>query len=426
MEPYKIETIMARQILDSRGNPTIEVEVFTKGGAVGRAAVPSGKSKGRYEAVELRDGGNRYHGLGVLRAVRNVREVIGPSLKGMDVRDQREIDEAMIQLDGTEDKSRLGANAILGVSLASAKAASKAEGLPLYLHLGGKDSTLLPIPFMNIINGGEHAGNRLDFQEHMVIPMGAGSFSQALRMGVEVYQELRTILVKRYGRGAVNVGDEGGFSPPMEHSSEALGAIVEAVEELGYEKECFLGLDVAASAFYREGRGYLVGGGYLTRGELIGLYRDLAETYPVISIEDPLEEEDFEGFAEMTREMGIQIMGDDLFATNAKRLKLGIEKGAANCLLWKVNQVGTLTEALEAAELARKNGYAVQASHRSGDTEDPFVADLAVGISSGQIKAGAPCRGERTAKYNRLLRIEEELGDKARYPRGLRSSPRSA
>ncbi|RJS89366.1 phosphopyruvate hydratase [Candidatus Bathyarchaeota archaeon] len=419
---FEIEAVKAREILDSRGNPTVEVEVHTGGGVVGRAAVPSGKSRGRYEAVELRDGGRRYHGMGVLNAVRNVNEVIGPRLRGMDVRDQRAIDETMIQLDGTENKSRLGANAILGVSLAAAKAASAAEGLPLYLHLGGEGAKLLPIPFMNIINGGEHAGNDLDFQEHMVIPLGARSFSEALRIGVEVYQELRAILVRRYGRAAVNVGDEGGFTPPMKSSSEALEAIMEAVEEMGYEGECSLGLDVAASSLYREGKGYLVEGRYLSRGELIQLYRDLADAYPIVSIEDPLEEGDFEGFAQVTREMrSVQIVGDDLFATNVGRLRMGIERGAANCLLWKVNQVGTLTEALEAADLAKENGYAVQVSHRSGDTEDTFVADLAVGISSGQIKTGAPCRGERTAKYNRLLRIEEELGGRARYPRGLRT-----
>ena len=419
-QDYVIEKVRAREILDSRGNPTIEVEVYTKGGAVGQAAVPSGKSKGRYEATELRDGGRRYNGIGVLKAVTNVNEVIASKLKGVDVRDQRGIDRAMIQLDGTENKSKLGANATIGVSVAAAKAAAASGGQPLYRYLGGSAATLLPVPFMNIINGGEHAGNKLDFQEHMVVPLGAENVSEAVRMGAEVYQALRSILLKMYGRTSVNVGDEGGFSPPMDRSSEALEVMMEAVEEMGYQKECSLGLDVAASSFYKGEKGYFVEGRYLSEGELIDVYKDLVDTYPIVSIEDPLEEEAFEGFAEMTRSMSIQIIGDDLFVTNVKRLKQGIEKGAANCLLWKVNQVGTLTEALGAAALAWGNGYTVQASHRSGDTEDAFVADLAVGIGTGQIKTGAPCRGERTAKYNRLMRIEEELGSRARYPRGLR------
>jgi len=419
-QDYVIEKVRAREILDSRGNPTIEVEVYTKGGAVGQAAVPSGKSKGRYEATELRDGGRRYNGIGVLKAVTNVNEVIASKLKGVDVRDQRGIDRAMIQLDGTENKSKLGANATIGVSVAAAKAAAASGGQPLYRYLGGSAATLLPVPFMNIINGGEHAGNKLDFQEHMVVPLGAENVSEAVRMGAEVYQALRSILLKMYGRTSVNVGDEGGFSPPMDRSSEALEAMMEAVEEMGYQKECCLGLDVASSSFYKGEKGYFVEGRYLSEGELIEVYKNLVDTYPIVSIEDPLEEQAFEGFAEMTRSMSIQIIGDDLFVTNVKRLRQGIEKGAANCLLWKVNQVGTLTEAMEAAELAWGNGYAVQASHRSGDTEDAFVADLAVGIGTGQIKTGAPCRGERTAKYNRLMRIEEELGSRARYPRGLR------
>jgi enolase len=419
-QDYIIERIMAREILDSRGNPTIEVEVQTRSGAVGQAAVPSGKSKGRYEATELRDGGRRYNGMGVLKAVRNVNEVIAPRLKGINVREQKGIDRAMIQLDGTENKSKLGANATLGVSVAAAKAAATSEGLSLYRYLGGEVATLLPVPFMNIINGGEHAGSKLDIQEHIVVPLGAENVSEAVRMGAEVYQALKSILLEKYGRTSVNVGDEGGFSPPMDHSSEALEAMMKAIEEMGYEKECSLGLDIAASSFYKGEKGYFFEGKYLSEGELIDFYKDLARTYPIISIEDPLEEEAFEGFAQITREMPIQIIGDDIFVTNAKRLRKGIEKGAANCLLWKVNQVGTLTEALEAAELAWRNGYAVQAAHRSGDTEDTFVADLAVGIGTGQIKTGAPCRGERTAKYNRLMRIEEELGSRARYPCGLR------
>jgi len=422
MDSHNVDRVRAREILDSRGNPTIEVEVYTKGGALGQAAIPSGKSKGRYEALELRDGGRRYNGMGVLKAVENVTRIIAPHLRGLDVRNQKEIDEAMIKLDGTENKSRLGANAILGVSLAVAKAAAASENQPLYRYLGGASASLLPVPFVNIINGGEHAGNSLDFQEHMVVPLGAKSVSEAVRMAAEVYQTLRSILLKKYGRAAVNVGDEGGFSPLMEHSSEALEAITKAIEETGYEKECLLGLDAAASAFYRGEKGYLFEGKYLSEEDLIDLYKELVETYPIISIEDPLQEEAFEGFALMTREMDIQIAGDDIFVTNVKRLKEGIEKRAANCLLWKVNQVGTLTEALYAATLARDNGYTVMASHRSGDTEDVFVADLAVGISADQIKVGAPCRGERTAKHNRLLKIEEELGSNARYPKGLRAS----
>jgi len=416
---YAISEIRAREILDSRGNPTIEVEVETEGGALGRAAVPSGASKGEFEAVELRDGGRRYHGRGVLRAIASVEEVIAPRLIGVDVRQQRDIDRLMIKLDGTENKSRLGGNAILGVSLACAKAAAASEGAQLYEHLGGDSADLLPVPFFNIINGGRHAGNQLDFQEFMVAPIGADSFSEALRMGAEIYHELKRQLLSAYGKTAINVGDEGGFSPPMSRPEEALDAVLRAVEEMGYGGVVALAMDVAATTFHSEG-GYLVAGRRLGRGDLIDYYRELTAAYPIVSIEDPLHEEDFEGFAEATRALPIQILGDDLFVTNADRLRRGIEMGAANALLWKVNQVGTLTEALEAAHLAGENGYAVQASHRSGETEDTFVADLAVAIGCGQIKAGAPCRGERTAKYNRLLRIEERLGSRARYPKLFR------
>ncbi len=414
-----ISEMRAREVLDSRGNPTIEVDVKTEGGAIGSAIVPSGASTGMYEALELRDGGRRYHGKGVLRAIAAVSEAIAPKLLGMDVREQRSIDRLMIELDGTENKSRLGGNSILGVSIACAKAAAACEGLQLYEYVGDIDSRLLPVPFFNIINGGKHAGNRLDFQEFMIVPSGADSFHEALRMGSETYHALKENLRNIYGRNAINVGDEGGFSPPMSRPQEALDAIMGAVEEMGYSDAISLAMDVAASSFHETGGGYVVAGEKLGRGEMIDLYEGLVDTYPIISIEDPLEEEDFEGFAEMTRALDIQILGDDIFVTNPSRLRKGIEMGAANALLWKVNQVGTLTEALEAAELAMKSGYAVQASHRSGETEDPFVADLAVGIGCGQMKSGAPARGERTAKYNRLLRIEERLGEAASYPRGL-------
>jgi len=414
-----ISEIRAREILDSRGNPTIEVEVTTEGGSIGRAAVPSGVSKGELEAVELRDGGRRYHGMGVLRAVASVNEVIAPRLIGVDARRQSHIDQLMIELDGTENKSRLGGNAVLGVSLACAKVAAASEGVELYEYLGGRDADLMPIPFFNIINGGKHAGNQLDFQEFMAVPQGAETFKEALRMGSEIYHGLKQQLMSTYSKAAINVGDEGGFSPPMKHPEEALDAVLRAVEEMGYGGVASLAMDVAATTFHKPGEGYVVAGRRLSPSDLIDYYRELVEAYPIVSIEDPLHEENFEGFAEVTEALQIQILGDDLFVTNIARLRRGIEMAAANALLLKVNQVGTLTEALKAAELAGKNGYAVQASHRSGETEDTFVADLAVGIGCGQIKAGAPCRGERTAKYNRLLRIEERLGGRARYPRGL-------
>jgi enolase len=410
-----ILSIRAREVLDSRGNPTIEVEVLTESGFSGTVAVPSGASTGRYEAVELRDGGQRYHDKGVEKAVGAVEKVIFPKLKGEDVREQKRIDELMITLDGTENKRRLGGNSILGVSLACAKAAAASDGLQLYEYID-RAATLVPVPFFNIINGGKHAGNRLDFQEFMVTPTSAGSFREALRMGSEVYQTLREQLQESYGRLAINVGDEGGFAPPMTRPEEALEALDGAIQESGYTGEARLAIDVAASTFYKDGA-YTVAGKQYSTGEIIEYYREMAATYPVVSIEDPLQEEDFEGFSKATRCLPIQVVGDDLFVMNPKRLKKGIETHAANALLWKVNQVGTLTEALEAAEIAKRNGYAVMASHRSGDTEDAFLADLAAGIGCGQMKSGSPARGERTAKYNRLLRIEERLGGKAQYPR---------
>ncbi len=412
-----IKAIHAREILDSRGNPTVEVEVVTEEGFIGRAAVPSGASTGVYEAVELRDGGRRYHGKGVTKAVAAVEGEIAGRLVGLPVTEQRRIDEEMIRLDGTENKSRLGGNAVLGVSLACAKAAAASNGMRLYEYID-PDANLLPVPFFNVINGGKHAGNRLDFQEFMVAPTGAESFKEALRMGSEIYQTLKARLLEGYGRNAINVGDEGGFSPPMSSPEEALDAVAASAEELGYGDVTRLALDVAASSFYKDG-GYSYMGKTLSRGELIDIYLELVAKYPISSIEDPLEEEDYEGFAEITRALPIQIVGDDLFVTNVKRLRRGIEMGACNGLLWKVNQIGSLTEARDAARLAMESGYTVMASHRSGETEDPFVADLSVGIGCGQIKAGAPARGERTAKYNQLLRIEEWLGEEARYPTGL-------
>ncbi len=414
---HKISKIVAREVLDSRGNPTLEVEVITSDGSKGRAIVPSGASTGIYEAIELRDGGNRYHGKGVLNALSSV-ESIAPKLYGLDVKDQESIDRLMIEIDGTSNKSKLGGNAILGISLASAKAAANARGIELYEHIGGREANLLPIPFFNIINGGQHAGNDLDFQEFMIAPVYSKNFREALRIGSEIYQCLRNQLKKKYGPNAINVGDEGGFSPPFKRSEEALEAILKAAEEMGYSKIVSLAMDVAASSFFHNGK-YSVNEKEHETGEMIDMYKELAQVYPIISIEDPLEEEDYEGFSEITKTIPVQIVGDDLFVTTTSRLRKGIEIGACNALLWKVNQVGSLTEALEAASIALKNDYRVMASHRSGDTEDPFVADLSVAIGCGQIKTGAPARGERTAKYNQLLRIEEWLGDRAHYPTKL-------
>jgi enolase len=414
---YSIAGIRAREILDSRGNPTIEVDVITEGGVTGSAAVPSGASTGIYEALEFRDGGKRYGGKGVTKAVESVVKTIQPQIKGMDVRRQKEIDAAMIHLDGTENKSKLGGNSMLGVSLACARAAAASDGLRLYEYID-KDAALLPVPFFNVINGGKHAGNQLDFQEFMIAPTGAASFREALRMGAEVYQTLKAQLLKAYGKNSINVGDEGGFAPPIKTPEEALEVLWKAIQEAGYMGEVKIGLDVASSTFYKDDV-YTVSGAKYTTEELIELYRELAAAYPIISIEDPLQEEDFEGFVKATKLLPTQVVGDDLFVTNPKKLARGIEMGACNALLWKVNQIGTLSEALEAATMAKKNKYGVMASHRSGDTEDPWVADLSVGIGCGQIKSGAPARGERTAKYNQLLRIEEWLGPKAKYPKGL-------
>jgi enolase len=412
-----IKDIHAREILDSRGNPTIEVEVTTDDGYFGRAAVPSGASTGIWEAVELRDGGSKFHGKGVSKAVRSVKDEIFSKLRGHEVTEQSKLDALMIELDGTDNKGRLGGNAILGVSIASAQAAAASNGVKLYEYVT-PDANLLPVPFFNVINGGLHAANPLDFQEFMVAPTGAKNFREAYRMGSEIYQTLKKNLKKKYGQDATNVGDEGGFSPPMKTPEEAIEVILASAEELGYGDKVTLAMDVAASSFYKDGM-YSYKGNNISTSELIEVYVELVDKYPISSIEDPLEEDDYEGFVAMTKAVDIQVMGDDLFVTNPKRLQKGIDMGACNSLLWKVNQIGSLTEALEAANLAMSNGYTVMASHRSGETEDPFVADLSVALGCGQIKTGAPCRGERTAKYNQLLRIEEWLGDKAQYPKFL-------
>jgi len=416
MERFEIKEIRAREVLDCRGNPTVEIDVVTMEGVLGRADVPSGRSTGRQEAFELRDGGDRYHGKGVLKAVRNVNEIIAPALKGKDVTKQREIDELMIELDGTENKSKIGANAIVGVSLAIAKAASNALRIPLYRYIGGVNAHVLPVPVLDLIEGGILAASDLDFQEHQVMPVGAKSFSEAIRMGLEVYHELGKILVKKWGKHSLNMGVEGGYTPPgMKDPREAFDAELKAIEELGYGGKFVLSMDCAASHLYNRKIGkYTLMGKEITREELMDFYEDLVSSYPLQSIEDPLEEEDFEGFAELTRTLNIQIVGDDLFVTNMKRLRKGIELGAANALLLKVNQIGTLSEALDAAELAFRNGYGVQVSERSGQTEDTWLADLAVALNAGQIKTGVT-RSERTTQYNQLLRIEEELGNRAKY-----------
>ncbi|MEM2704013.1 MAG: phosphopyruvate hydratase [Candidatus Bathyarchaeia archaeon] len=417
MERFQIKSVKAREIFDCRGEPTVEVDVITKGGVLGRADVPSGRSRGKYEAYELRDGENRFQGKGVHKAVRNVNEIIAPVLIGKDVRDQRLIDELMIELDGTENKSNLGANAIVGVSLAVAKAASNALEIPLYKYIGGSNAYILPVPFLNYINGGKLAATELDFQEHMIIPVGAKSFSEAMQISAEVYYELGKILAEKWGRHSLNVGDEGGYTPPgMKDPREALEIMLKVVEDLGYGDIFVLGLDAAATHLYDRKTGkYRLMGKDISREELMDFYEDLVSVYPIKSIEDPLQEEDFEGFAELTRALNIQIVGDDLFVTNVKRLSEGIQMKAANAVLLKVNQVGTLSEALDAAQYAFRNGYGVQVSERSGQTEDSWLADLTVGLNAGQIKTGAPCRGERTAQYNQLFRIEEQLGQAAKY-----------
>lgn len=414
---FKIKTIKAREILDCRGDPTIEVDVITEGGIIGRADAPTGRSRGRYEAFELRDYEKRYGGLGVQKAVRIVNELIAPLLKGMDVRNQREIDYSMIEYDGTENKSRLGGNSIVAVSLAVAKAASSSLSMPLYRYIGGTNSYILPVPMFLYICGGKLAATDLDFQEFSVMPIGAKTFTEALRMGSEVYHTLGKILSRKYGKYSINTGDEGSFSPPgLNDPSEVFEVILEAIEEEGYEGEFILALDAAATHMYNEETGkYRYRGREISREQLIDVYEDLVKTYPLKSIEDPLHEDDFEGFAELTSKLNIQIVGDDLFASSIKRLIKGVEIHAANTVLLKVNQVGTLTEALETVSYANRNGYGILVSERSGQTEDTWLAELAVAVNAGQIKNGAPARGERIAQFNQLLRIEEELGKMAKY-----------
>lgn len=413
-----ITDVLAREILDSRGNPTVEVEVYLESGVVGRAAVPSGASTGAYEAVELRDGDKeRFMGKGVLKAVENVA-IIGKKIIGMDALDQVEIDRTMIEMDGTANKSKLGANAILGVSMACAKAVANALALPLYQYLGGINAKELPVPMMNILNGGEHADNNVDIQEFMVMPVGASNFPEALRMGVEVFHNLKAVL-KDKGL-STTVGDEGGFAPNLSSNEEALGAIVDAIERAGYrpEEDVMLALDVAATELYNNGQ-YVFPGEGVTRSaqELIAYYEDLVGKYPIISIEDGLAEDDWEGWQTLTARLGnkIQLVGDDLFVTNTAKLARGIETGTANSILIKVNQIGTLTETFDAIEMAKRAGYTTVVSHRSGETEDVTIADIAVATNAGQIKTGAPSRTDRVAKYNQLLRIAGELEDRGVY-----------
>lgn len=416
---HKIERIIAREILDSRANPTVEVDVWTDTGFMGRAAVPSGASTGAFEAVELRDGDkNRYLGKGVTAAVAHVNADLAPKLIGLDVCRQKELDATLIALDGSDNKGAYGANALLGISLACAKAAAAANGLSLYRYIGGANAHILPAPMMNILNGGQHADNNVDIQEFMVMPLGAPSFKEALRMGSEIYHALKNVLK---ARGlATAVGDEGGFAPNLSSNEEALQVIVEAIEKAGYlpGKDVFLALDVAASELYQDGKYVLAGEGTSkTADEMIDFYEGLIDRYPIISLEDGLDEEDWEGWQRLTDRLGnrLQIVGDDLFVTNTKRLVRGIEKGVGNSILIKVNQIGTLSETLAAIEMAARAGYTSVISHRSGETEDATIADIAVAVNAGQIKTGAPARTDRVAKYNQLLRIEEELGDSAVY-----------
>ena len=412
---YEIKKIHAREILDSRGNPTVEVDVYTSAG-FGRASVPSGASTGTHEAIELRDKEDRYRGKGVLDAVDNVNTAIAAELLGVDVRKQREIDGVMLALDGTENKMELGANAILGVSMAVARAAADSLNIPLYRYLGGINAYTLPVPTMNVLNGGKHAGNDLSIQEFMIQPKGAASYTEAVRMGAETYHALGKILESKYGGSATNVGYEGGYAPSIEMSADALDALVSAIEEAGYsENEISIGLDAAASEFF-DGNNYSIDGKLLKPGELVDYYLDLIETYPIILIEDPFQEEAFEDFATLTNDAwDTFIVGDDLFVTNVDRLVKGVEMGAANSLLLKVNQIGSLSEAFDAANMANRNGYSVVVSHRSAETEDTTIADISVAIGADLIKTGAPARSERTGKYNQLLRIEEDLGEAARY-----------
>jgi enolase len=411
-----IKSIKSREILDSRGNPTIEVDVALSDGAFGRATVPSGASTGAFEAAELRDGGDRYLGKGVRQAASNIEKLIAPKVIGINPFDQRELDNAMIEIDGTPNKSKLGANAILGVSLAVARAAANSKKLPFYAFIGGSDANLLPVPMMNILNGGAHADTNVDIQEFMIAPIGAKTFSESLQWGAEIYHALKAVLKKR--GLATSIGDEGGFAPNLESNRAALDLIVEAIGKAGYKPkdEIALAMDVAATEFFKDGK-YEFESSRLSADEMISYYQSLVDSYPLVSIEDPLSEDDWDGWIKITKELGdrVQLVGDDLFVTNPERLAKGIKNGAANALLVKVNQIGTLTETLDAVKLAHDAGYRSMMSHRSGETEDTTIADLAVAANCGQIKTGAPARSERVAKYNQLLRIEEELGSRARY-----------
>lgn len=421
-----IELVYAREVLDSRGNPTVEVEVVLEDGAMGRAIVPSGASTGAFEAVELRDGDKgRYLGKGVETAVANVNEIIAPEIEGMDAFDQPAIDAMMIELDGTPNKGKLGANAILGVSMAVARAAADEIGLPLFQYLGGVNAKQLPVPMMNILNGGEHADNNVDVQEFMILPVGACCFKEGLRMGAEVFHSLKKVLGEK--GLACGVGDEGGFAPNLGSNREALELIVEAITKAGYKpgEDVMLGLDVAATEMYnKDTKKYVLAGEgkELTAAEMVALYEDWSNNFPIITIEDGLDEEDWDGWKLLTEKLGnkLQLVGDDLFVTNTERLEKGIENGVANSILVKVNQIGTITETLDAIEMAKRAGYTAVISHRSGETEDSTIADLAVAVNAGQIKTGAPSRTDRVAKYNQLLRIEEMVGEQARYC-GLKS-----
>lgn len=421
-----IEAVGAREILDSRGNPTVEVEVLLDDGAFARAMVPSGASTGAFEAVELRDGGDRYGGKGVEKAVEGVIQTIAPAIEGLAADDQRVVDQTMLELDGTPNKATLGANAILGVSLAVARAAADSAGLPLYRYVGGPNAHLLPVPMMNILNGGAHADSNVDVQEFMIAPIGAPSFREALRSGAEVYHALKSVLKKK--GLSTGLGDEGGFAPNLDSNRAALDLIAEAVSAAGLTlgKDIALAMDVAASEFFKDGS-YVFEGAPKTTDEMVAYYADLVASYPIVSIEDPLDEDDWDGWKAITDALGTrtQLVGDDLFVTNVERLQRGITGGQANALLVKVNQIGSLTETLDSVELAHRNGYRCMMSHRSGETEDTTIADLAVATNCGQIKTGAPARSDRVAKYNQLLRIEDELGDAARYS-GASAFPRYA
>jgi len=422
-----IKTVHARQIFDSRGNPTIEVDITTAHGLF-RAAVPSGASTGIYEALELRDNiKTEYLGKGVKKAVKNVNEIIAPAIIGKDATKQAELDKFMIDLDGTDNKGKLGANAILGVSLAACRAGAAAKGVPLYRHiadLSGNTHIVMPVPAFNVINGGSHAGNKLAMQEFMILPIGASSFTEAMRMGSETYHHLKGLIKDKYGQDATNVGDEGGFAPNIQNNKDGLDLLVAAIEKAGYTGKIKIGMDVAASEFFVDGKYDLDfktknndKSKVLTGDQLAGLYKEFIKEYPIVSIEDPFDQDDWDSYAKLTADIGkeVQIVGDDLLVTNPKRIKVGIEKKACNALLLKVNQIGTVTESIQACLDAQAAGWGVMVSHRSGETEDNFIADLVVGLGTGQIKTGAPCRSERLSKYNQLLRIEEELGSKAHF-----------